>query len=373
MIIRQWVYNGYMKFVELSEAEFEQAKLPGRSFLQSVEMWRRYQKLGREAYLVGVKDAGRVVAAGLMLGRNWRFGKKIFRVPGGWLMDYKAEHYQAILKCLTVGVQDFAGRRGGIAVQISPNLVSQTRDTDNRVVAGEDNREVKRELESLDYKYLGEFEQPKWIYVKDLGEQQPDEMLMDFRTTHRQLIKKAEREGVRVRDLGIDELGTLKQITDEAAERHGFEDPDLDYYHSMKAAFGDKVMFVVAEISRENLKSQDQEKYGTEGDYVPLAASMFVKDEREVVYLYSGSRRELQKYNGSYAIQWLMINTALELGLTRYNFYGVKPVAGNGVYKFKQGFRGQVEELLGTFVLPIGVLGRLYAARLRPQEYGEMK
>lgn len=47
-------------------------------------MYRRYRDLGREAYLVGVRDDdGEIVAAGLISARKWRFGKKIMRVPGG--------------------------------------------------------------------------------------------------------------------------------------------------------------------------------------------------------------------------------------------------------------------------------------------------
>lgn len=99
---------------------------------------------------------------------------------------------------------------------------------------------------------------------------------------------------------------------------------------------------------------------------------MFVNDGREMIYLYSGSRRDLQRYNGAYAIQWRMLREAYDDGLKRYNFYGVKPLKGNGVYAFKQGFRGRVEELLGTFALPIGWLGRLYVGRLTAQEYGSV-
>lgn len=394
VIIAQW-YNGSMEFVELTEKEFASTGFSCGNFLQSVEMYRRYRKLGREAYLVGVKLAevkatgaqvagakagaakkGKkkpvIVAAGLILGRNWHFGKKIYRVPGGWLMDYEAEGWREVLKFLTEEAKGFCRKRGGMVLEIAPNIVSQTRDGENRIVAGPEHLGVKRELQKLGYKYLGEYEQSKWVYVKDLGAETPEEMLKKFRTTHRQLIQKLQREGVRVRELGVEELGILKKIAAEAGARHGFQDPAVEYYRSMKEAFHEKVKFVVAEIPRENMREQDQEKYAEEGEYVPLAASMFVDDGREMVYLYSGSRRELQRYNGAYAIQWRMINEALEKGLKRYNFYGVKPVAGNGVYSFKQGFRGRVEELLGTFVLPIGVMGKIYTGRLKPSEYGEI-
>ena len=64
----------------------------------------------------------------------------------------------------------------------------------------------------------------------------------------------------------------------------------------------------------------------------------------------------------------LKIQEALATGCERYNFYGVRPVAGDGVYKFKQGFRGHVEELLGTFALPVGALGKVYVGRIPEKE-----
>lgn len=369
-------YNRGMEFVELAEKEFAKTEFGCENFLQSVEMYRRYRELGREAYLVGVrKTNGReeeLLATGLILGRNWHFGKKIYRVPGGWLMDYDGEGRREILAFLTKEAKEFCRKKGGIALEVSPNIVSQTRNSDNQVVSGVDHSGVKQDLQNLGYKYLGEYEQSKWIYVKDLGAETPEEMLKKFRTTHRQLIQKSQREGVRVRELSADELGVLKKITAEAGARHGFQDPAIGYYQSMKQAFGDKVKFVVAELPEASLRGQDREKYASEGKYIPLAASMFIEDGHEMVYLYSGSRRDLQRYNGTYAIQWWALNEALAKGIKRYNFYGVKPVAGNGVYSFKQGFRGRVEELLGTFVLPIGVLGKFYVARLKPAEYGEI-
>ncbi len=359
-----------MEFGQLSEEEFAGLDFACGNFLQSVEMYRRYQDLGRESYLVGVRKGGRIVAAGLISVRQWRLGKKIFRVPGGWLLDYDSAQALEILRFLTEQSREFCRKKSGMVIEISPNIISQPRDMYGRVIEGRDHLETKRQLEKLGYKYLGEYEQAKWVFVKNLRGETPEKMIMDFRTTHRQLIRKAEREGVRVRELGMDELKILKEIAAEAGERHGFHDPEMEYYKSMKQNFSDKVKFVVAEISRTKLKDLPETE---KRDYIPLAASMFVKDHGEIVYLYSGSLRKMQKYNGSYLIQWQMLKEALDDGYERYNFYGTKPVEGNGVYLFKQGFRGNIEELLGTFALPIGLIGRLYLARIKPREMGEVQ
>lgn len=355
-----------MEFVELGEDEIKKLDFACGSFLQSLEMYRRYRGMGRESYFVGVKKDGEVVAAGLMMAKAWKFNKKIFRVPGGWLMDYDAKGWGEILRFMTEQAKEFCRKWGGMVLEIAPNIVAQPRNGKNEVVEGADNLAVKAELEKLGYKYLGEYEQVKWTFVKDLGEEEPEEMLMSFRTDHRQRIRRAEREGVRVRELVEDELGVLKDIAAEAGERHGFKDPDMEYYRSMKKYFGEKVKFVVAELPAEK-------EGGKVGEWLPLAASMFVNDGREMVYLYSGSVRKLQKYGGAHLIQWQMLQEAMKNGCKKYNFYGVYPVEGNGVYNFKLGFRGRVEELLGTFALPIGLLGKLYVMRLKLHEYGEVR
>ncbi len=354
-----------MNFVELTEREVKGLKFGCENFLQSWEMYQRYQKLGREAYFVGVKDGEKIVSAGLMSARPWRLGKKIFRVPGGWLMDYDGENYAEILDFTTREAKEFCRKRGGMALEIAPNITMQPRDMYNQIVPGQTHIAVKETLERLGYKYLGEFEQVKWIFTLKVRGKKPEELFSAFRTGHRQWVRRAEREGVRIRELALDELGILKEIAAEAGERHGFKDPEMDYYRSMKEAFGDRVKFLVAEIPTKNLENWSVSDKG----YTPLAASMFVYEPNEIVYLYSGSVKELQKYGGAHLMQWRMIQETLKSGREKYNFYGVYPVEGNGVYFFKQGFRGEVEELLGTFILPIGWLGKLYCTRLKEHEY----
>lgn len=367
------VYNGDMKFVELEEDEFRQKRFACGNFLQSAEMYRRYRAMGKEAYLVGVKDdRGGIVAAGLISGRKWRFGKKIFRVPGGWLMDYDETGYEEILRFLTQQAQEFCRKRGGMVLEISPNIVSQSRDAKNNIVEGPEHLAVKEELIREGYKYLGEREHPKWVYYLEIEGKTPEELFREFRNGHKWEIRRAERDGVRVRELGVDELEILKKITAESGERHGFHEPEMDYYRSMKEFFGDKVKFVVAEMPAEKLRVDGIEvEEGAE--YVPLAASMFLNDGHEMIYLYSGSVRALQRYGGAHLIQWEMIKEAIGSGCERYNFYGTRPVEGNGVYRFKQGFRGHVEELLGSFALPIGWLGRFYIGHLKTQDFNEIE
>ena len=348
-----------LRFDELTKKEFKTAHFSCENFLQSLEMYQRYQNLGKESYLVGLKQEQKIVATGLLVARPWHFGKKIFKIAGGPLLDYDNANKKLrkqILEDFTTGARNFIAKKGGIILEISPNIISEPRNMESEGVPGKDHLEIKQDLQNLGYKYLGEHEQAKWLFVLDLQGKTEEEIWDSLRVTHRRMLRKATREGVKIREMTTEELPLMKEILAETGSRQGFADPDLKYYRSMKQAFGEKVQFMLAERENE-----------------PLAVAMYIIDDHEMIYLYGGSRREGQKYAGSYQMQWEMIKRAIESNVPRYNFYGTKPIAGNGVYQFKQGFRGTMEELLGTFALPIGPLGKIYVAKLKPREIGELR
>lgn len=351
-----------MEFAEISPEE-----LRGGNFLQSEEMYRRYLAMGREVYLVGIREGAKVTAFGLMTVRPTKIGK-VFRVAGGWVMDYDDSGYAERLKLLTLEVKKFVQNRGGIAVMISPETVVRVWSLNTKNTQVPEYLETRKMLKKIGYKYVGEYEQPKWICTLDLAGRTETEIWDGMRQSHRRMLRKAEKERVRVRELGEAEYPKMMEIMQETGERQGFQEPNLEYFQTMKESFGKKVRFMVAERpvfgDLEDKSTKKERK-----KYEMLAVGMFVRDEKEMIYLYGGSRREVQKYGGSYALQWKMIREAIEQGCEKYNFYGTQPKEGNGVYLFKQGFRGQMEELLGTFILPIGIKGRIYAARIKPQEF----
>lgn len=116
-----------------------------------------------------------------------------------------------------------------------------------------------------------------------------------------------------------------------------------------------KVLLEAIETNEKRMKeaSDLQKNYG---DIIPMAASMFIYDRDEVIYLTSGAYEQFRDFYASYAIQWNVICEALSMGYKRYNFYGISGIfdpedESYGVYAFKKGFPGQVEELIGDFDL----------------------
>ena len=85
---------------------------------------------------------------------------------------------------------------------------------------------------------------------------------------------------------------------------------------------------------------------------------MFILYGDEIIYLYSGSYSKYMNFNAQYLIQWYMIKHGIENKYKRYNFYGItgnfdKNDKDYGVYDFKKGFNGYVEEYIGDFELPL--------------------
>ena len=347
-----------MKFVELTEKEFEGfvETAPSNNFYQGVEMYRRYMKNGTEAYLLGVKEGRRVLCGAVvvkMSGKKMLGERKIFAALRGYVMDYDAKNYQAVLRCMTVGARKFLRERGGVALRISPNVIETPRDNDAKPVADDDLQKnhtaLVRYLKWLGYKSVGEYGLGKWLYVLETRGKNAEELFRQFRKGTRYSIKWAEgRYGVKLRKLKYSELEFFKQLVVETGERQGFQDRPLSWYQEVYKEFGSKVRFVVAEVPEGRRM-------------VPIAAAMFSLYGDEITYCFSGSRRAYQKYGGSSLMLWRMIEYACRHNYRQMNFYGARPMRGNGVYEFKRGFNGRVAELVGTFILPIGLMGRIYA------------
>lgn len=377
-------------------------------FLQSIYMYRRHVAKGREVYLLGVKQGKRVVAAGIVVCMRKVLGQKVFVCARGPIVDYSARYAEKAMEMWLRRAEEFVKKRGGMVLEVSPpvrrpaKIVSSEVALTSPIVMGtlcyrllvssatpQEKRflwdafeATQATLVSCGYKDLGEYEQVKWIYTLDPRWKSEEELLRSFRKGHKLSIRYAtERYGVKIRRLHKGQFGVLKELVDEAGERHHFRAVNEEYFEEMRQAFTPKnTKFILAEMPKivaetgktlAELKKEGKISDGEDLEMVPVAGAMFVEYGGEIVYLFSGSKAEYKKYGGPHLIQWEMIKYARKKGL-RYNFYGTKPVEGDGVHAFKTGFHGRVEEYVGTFVKPLTLLGKLYLMRKHYQEFGEV-
>ena len=336
-----------MKFITIEPTEFTKFanKSPYKSFLQTTEIAELRSKNGWTPYYFGVEKDKKLVAATMAVAKPTFLGKSTYYIPGGPLLDYEDK---ALADFFFKNLKNYAKSHNGYLLHIEPYYELVERDREGELVEGGfSHKKAIENLKSLGFKEVTP-DNPKYLFVLDLKNRKEDELFASFKQNTRNLISRAKRKGVEVRELNREELAKFKQITEQTSERRHFSDKSLDYYETMYDLFAEKgqVKYIMAFAKEESSQ-------------VPVAAAMFMTYGDEVIYLFSGSdEKYMKEYNAQYAIQWYMIKYALKNKFKRYNFYGIQGLPnpdkpGYGIYKFKKGFGGHVVELLGAYELPL--------------------
>ena len=178
-----------------------------------------------------------------------------------------------------------------------------------------------------------------------------DDLLMSMRKTTRNLIRRAERDGVTVeassdpnRDLGI-----FLTLHNETRLRHGFT-PYTD------ALFTAQIRHFCARSEASLYLARFQ------GEVIAASIHMHFADETS--YHHGASASKFSKVPASYLLQWTAIQDARRRGDHIYNFWGIAPPSLNpnpnpnphpfaGVSLFKTGFGGELLNLQHCFDIPL--------------------
>lgn len=391
-----------MELVHIEANEFnEVAKtFSCKNFFQTSYMGESLNQRGKKVYYLGLKDKEKIVAASLLYESNKFLGKKIFVALKGYLIDYQNAE---LLKIFTTKLLEFIKRNNGFQLVIDPYIIEVQRDINGNIVnGGQNNYQVIENLKHLGFIKSKYDTQVKYNFCLNLNKSE-DEIFSDFKATTRNIINKAIREGVEIVNLKKEDLNQFKEITADTCKRRGFTDKTIEYYQSMYDCFKDLVVFKLARLNVSKyleylnaVKKDYQEKYDKiksnnkkkenylfeinniekkiekikclpiKDGYVNLSAAMFILYGDETIYLFSGSYDNLNEFGGQYLIQWDVIKYAINNGYKRHNFFGImnfqnKNDKDYGIYLFKRGFNGYVEELLGEYTICVkGLVSSLY-------------
>ena len=393
-----------MQFLEITEEEYRKfwENHPLKTFLSAPEIGELRKSNGWDVYFVGVKDNNDVVAAAMIVSHKRHFGKYEFYSPRGVLVDYENKE---LLDYFLKEIKNFVRKHHGYIFRMDPYVIYKERDIDGNIVEdGVDYSTVVSHLESLGFKKVSipDMEQVGWMFSLPLEGKSCEQILKEMKPNTRNTIRKTEKIGITVKELGYDELDRFQNIMVETGERKNFSIRSVDYYQKMYELFHDKseVKYYVTELDlvkyqkklEEDKKSAEDKlsklsdaKYN-EGqkknleneiasyekrikeaedirkekntDVITLSGSMFMIIQPEIIYLSSGNYEEFMKFNSQYLLQWMMIQYGIEHGFKKHNFYGIPANINEhpkdyGIYEFKRGFNGIVEELIGEFELPV--------------------
>ena len=403
-----------MEFVKLTEKEFksfaynhEQA-----SFYQTINWGKLKENNGWKMHLVGVKIKKKVVAATLLLSKLTPIKKSMFYAPRGFLIDY--DNYE-LLEFFTNEIKKFAKENDAIFIKIDPYLSYQERDLDGNIVEnGENNKQAFDNLIKLGYKHFGfnlmqEALQPRWIFVTPTKDTTVDEVMKKMDSKTRQILRKNERNKIKVREIDYDEIDKFKDIMQHTGDRRDFIDRPLSYYQNMyKYLHDDGILkIMIAELDteelideytseikriekdkeqREKLYKKDpskmnekkylqkqnecdkdikrieknrnhiQELQDKHGKVLTLGGILFLIHSGEVLSLVGGSYKEFMEFQSAYTVHFAGLKYAIENNYDRYNFYGITGIFDSnnplfGLYLFKRDFGGKVVEFVGEFDL----------------------
>ncbi len=403
-----------MKFRELAEREFEEfaKKHPQASFYQTIYWGKLKMENGWKMHLVGVKENKQVIAATLLLEKTTPIKKSMFYAPRGFLIDYKNWE---VLKFFTDEIKKYAKKKNGIFIKLDPYLSYQERDLMGNIVeGGENNKEAYENLIKLGYRHFGfnlmqETLQPRWIFTTKTKGRTIDDIMKEMDPKTRQILRKNERNKIKVREIKKEELETFKNIMQHTGDRRDFIDRPLSYYQNMYKYLHDVgiLKIMIAELNTEELlqeyeeeiKKQEKDKADREKKYMQapekmsekkyhqkqeecdreierirknqehiamlqkehgkvltLGGILFLIYGNEVVSLVGGSYKDFMEFQSAYTVHWEGMKYAIEKQYDRYNFYGITGVFDEknplfGLYSFKRDFGGQVVELIGEFDL----------------------
>jgi len=387
--------NNNYKFKILKEHEFNEFAVnhPLNNFFQSIYMKDLLKSLNKEVYLVGLKENSKIICATLLTRTTSFLGRYTYEASKGYLIDYSNKE---LVNRFTDEIIKFIRQKKGFRLIIDPYIVKKERDIDGKYIKdGINNMNVINYLKEYGFTEINN-NQVQLTFVLNTNKEF-ETIFKEMKPNTRNIINKTiNKYKLIVEELTYNQLDIFKKITKETCSRRNFKDRDLLYYQNMFKAFKDKVKVLICKLDLNvylnellcekesiynKLSTNNQKKKKAlnkelininkkinelnilkkDNEYIILSGAMFITYGSEVVYLFSGSYEKYMKFNGQYRLQYEMIKYACLNNYKRYNFYGIKSCDLNdGIYEFKKGFNGYVEELLGAYELGISFPYKVY-------------
>lgn len=390
-----------LKIIQEEEFRLFLNQHPQKTFMQTPEVGKLREKNGWNVVYLGMEQDQKLVAAVMLLSKKRIFNQYEFYALRGPLLSYEDERLvDVFFRELFIYVKN----HHGYVLRIDPYVVYKERNGVGEVIeGGVDHTSVVQQLQSLGFQKVPKEkeEQVSWMYVLDVANKTEEELLKNMQQTTRNTIRKTLKYGIEIQELKKNELSKFYHIMQETGKRKEFAVRDLSYYERMYDVFSPRkeIKYLISKLNmKKHLAILEEEKKEKEkellsfsekkngegkkkaaleaiqgiekrikkakeilkkdGEEIILSGSMFVMAQPEIIYLSSGNYEEYLMYNSQYLIQWKMIQYALKNGFQRYNFYGIpstfdKKDKDYGIYEFKTGFNGYVEQLIGEYEKPI--------------------
>lgn len=167
-------------------------------------------------------------------------------------------------------------------------------------------------------------------YILDLRKSE-DELFIGLHPKHRNVIKKAAKDGIFISS-NLEDISDCIKLVQNTLNRQGVVFQSSDFFMKLKESLGNNIDFWIAR----------------NGNELQGAAIIAWSKGNYAYYLYGGSA--VKPYAGSMnLLQWEVIKKMKKRGVTFYDFVGarIEPDSGSkyeGIQRFKERFGGHLEE-----------------------------
>jgi peptidoglycan pentaglycine glycine transferase (the first glycine) len=342
------------------------ASLPGAHVLQTWEWAQVKSHFGWQPDpRLWLDSSGKVVAAAMLLHRaipmrGFSARLRVIYAPKGPLLDWNEP---LLRRCVLDDLAKMAYKQGGIFIKIDPDVDLGT-GSPGEESATEDplGQAVTADLKETGWLFSDEQIQFRNTVLIDLH---PDEqaLLANMKQKTRYNIRLAERKGVCVRPGGRADLEALYKLYAETSARDGFVIREEAYYHAVWETF---------------LQAGIAEPLIAEVDGEMVAGVIIFRFASQAWYLYGMSTAEHREKMPNHLLQWEAMRCARTDGCQVYDMWGAPDVFAEsdplwGVYRFKEGFGGQVVRRLGAWDLPLRPLFYRLYTQILPRLLGMMR
>jgi peptidoglycan pentaglycine glycine transferase (the first glycine) len=289
-------------------------------------------------------------AAAQVLRRSGPGGARVLYVPKGPALDWEKP---VVRSQVLDDLEALARRERAIFIKIDPDAAIATGQPGAEQPA-EAGQQLQAELARRGWAASAEQIQFRNTVVLDLRAGEAA-VLAGMRQKTRYNVRLAERRGVKVRAGSAADIDLLYRMYAETSVRDGFVIRSLEYYRD---AWG---RFMQAGLAQPLVAEVDGE---------PVGGLVVFRFGQTAWYLYGMSREAHREKMPNHLLQWHAIRWALSHGCTRYDFWGapdefVESDPLWGVWKFKEGFGGEVVRQVGAWdYAPSRLMYRLYTTLL---------
>lgn len=303
--------------------------LAPHTFLQSWQWRRLHEQIGEPVMAIGAFQGDTLVGIALAILVRARRGTFLFCPHGPLALRMDTAEGADIIRVLLEELRTRALQKHASFLRVSP-LALDTPDT-------------RSFYARLGYRPAPIHVHAERMWILDLTPSE-ETLLAQMRKTTRNLIRRAEREGVTVRfSTDQTDVDTFEQLYAETAERERF----VPFSHAFLAAEFDAF---VPEGKGFLAFAEYQGK--------PIAGALIINETGRGFYHQGASSRAHKKTPAAYLLHWRIAQHLKQSGCLAYNFWGIAPENAPqhpwaGLTLFKQGFGGAAIDYLHAQDLPL--------------------